>query len=81
MSKIPLQIAKRYFLFQGISYSQQGGWNDFSGTFNTVDEALQHRLPKSSSPPRWWQIVDQETLSIVDEYGGYGPYSGIARDM
>ena len=60
---------KRYLVFAGIDYYPAGGWNDFAGDADTLDEArqivnLERRRPRL--PARWWQIVDTTTLKVVE---------------
>lgn len=55
---------KKYALFAGSKYYPSGGWLDFQGSFDSVDEAqgsirLYHE---------WWQIVDLETGTVVHEF-------------
>jgi hypothetical protein len=46
---------KRYMLFAGDDYYPAGGWDDFIGSFDSVEDAM-------ASFPRdrydWWHIVD-----------------------
>ena len=53
---------KRYLLFYGDNYYPSGGWGDFHGSFDTIQEAQQVFL-KTDSPwkPDWYQIVDTTT--------------------
>ena len=59
---------KRYALFGGLDYYPGGGWEDFIGTFDTIEEATRAvsgsgGVPYESKPrdPDWWHIVDLTT--------------------
>lgn len=54
---------KKYILFYGDSYYPLGGWEDFGGTFDTVEKAKDYVL--SIIVCDWWHIVDTETMEIV----------------
>lgn len=53
---------KRYLLFMGYEYSYHGGWNDFIGDYNTLEEAKLYALNNKTD---WFQIVDITTNTIV----------------
>ncbi len=53
---------KRYLLFDGAIYYPFGGWSDFQGEFDTVDEAMQHSLPDEYT---WAHVVDTQLKQIV----------------
>lgn len=64
----------RYFLFAGHNYYPQGGWEDFKGSFSTVNEAHGYELElykisivEASGCGWWWHIVDSTRLSIIEE--------------
>jgi menaquinone-dependent protoporphyrinogen IX oxidase len=48
---------KRYLLFAGEDYYPRGGWSDFIGDFDTIDEAKNYKIEYID----WIQIVDLET--------------------
>lgn len=50
---------KRFLLFEGNNYYPYGGWDDFSSSFDTLEEAKAGFNPKKN----WHQIVDLETES------------------
>jgi hypothetical protein len=50
---------KRYLLFTGNQYYPSGGWSDFKGSFDTVEEAL------IETRGDWWHIVDSEIGTVV----------------
>lgn len=50
-----------FYLFTGNEYYPQGGFNDFKGRFNTLDEALSYKnklLPNGDDDYSWWHIVE-----------------------
>jgi len=51
---------KRYWLFAGDNYYPDGGWNDFVGTFDAVQDAMKHEkiTDKNVGSGRWFHIVD-----------------------
>jgi len=54
---------KRYLLFCGHFYYPSGGWDDFSGDYDTIEEAKKH------IEYEWNQIVDLETGEVFSEDG------------
>lgn len=52
-----LRALKRYLLFAGDIYYPGGGWSDFVGSFETIEDAREH-LPEFYD---WHQIIDTET--------------------
>jgi hypothetical protein len=50
---------KRYLLFCFDGYYPSGGWGDFVGTFDTIEEALKNRDRDH------YQVVDTETMKVV----------------
>lgn len=53
---------KRFLLFCGADYYPSGGWGDFVGDFETMEEALER---KNVINEEWFQIVDIETAEVV----------------
>ena len=53
---------KRYMLFAGWNYYPNGGWLDFGGSFETVEEAIQEAALLAIN---WWHVVDKQTDGIV----------------
>ena len=51
---------KRYMAFAGANYYPCGGWNDFIGFFDTVEEA------KEAARGDWRQVIDTETMEVCD---------------
>lgn len=46
---------KRYLVFIGDNYYPSGGWDDFAGYANNLEEA--HAIRDSSKDSEWCQIV------------------------
>ena len=44
-----------YLLFSGDKYYPSGGWQDFDGTYATLEYAIMYALDKNAG---WWHIVD-----------------------
>ena len=63
---------KRYMLFAYAGYYPSGGWNDFRGSFDSVDEALvalKSLDREEYSRAEFWHIIDSETLEYVEHKG------------
>ena len=66
---------KRYLLFSGYSYYPSGGWRDFKGSFDGLEEALQagHKCMQQPDPGctaadgPWCHVVDSATGEKVHE--------------
>lgn len=59
---------KRYLLFAGEEYYPSGGWNDFRGAFDTLEEArLAAFEPRGCEYGYWFHVVDTQTMKEVDE--------------
>lgn len=54
---------KRYLLFTGLTYYPLGGWHDWDGDFDTIEDA---KIYISSRRVDWWDIVDTETKEVVE---------------
>jgi hypothetical protein len=54
---------KRYLLFAGSFYYPAGGWSDFLGDFDSVDEA--HRSAPASDFDLL-EVIDTKTMKDVD---------------
>ena len=67
---------KRYLLFAGQSYYANGGWADWKGTFDTLEEAVAH-LTKLDID--WFHVIDIQTLKAVKFVEG--SYSGELPDF
>lgn len=55
---------KRYIVFAGSDYYPGGGWGDFRGDFDTLEEA--RALIKTLLDYDWQQIVDTFTKEEVE---------------
>ena len=63
---------KRYWLFGGEDYYACGGFHDYRGAFDSVDEAVQDALTRPlfykqimRGPVAWFHVFDSETQAIV----------------
>lgn len=63
-------MTKRYLVFAGYNYYPIGGWEDFYGAFETVEEAKDALLKEKSYYREWWHIVDLEINQIVEIHYG-----------
>lgn len=54
----------RYLLFGGDQYYPEGGWHDFRGGFDTVEEAWRG----AARGWDWWHIVDTSSGEIVEDH-------------
>lgn len=52
----------RYLAFCGDHYYPEGGWRDYVGAFDTVDEA---RAATAPAVKGWWQVVDRANACVV----------------
>lgn len=55
----------RYLTFSHNSWEPEGGWNDFVGDFELLDDAIEFLIEEHHGEDK--QIVDTETLEIVWE--------------
>lgn len=55
---------KRFLLFNGQCYYPGGGWDDFIGSFDSLDEA-KSVYGGSGGTFDWFQVVDLETGTVV----------------
>ena len=53
---------KRYLLFSGDEFYPCGGWNDFQGEYDTVEEAKEIAEKQGDD---WWQIVNFAAREII----------------
>lgn len=56
----------RYLLFGGDTYYPGGGWEDYRGGFDSVEDALRAAARGSD----WWHIVDLESGRIIEDQEG-----------
>jgi len=58
----------RYALFAGDDYYPNGGWQDFSGSYASLEEALAAgRAHLDENYGSWYQVVDLSVGSVVAE--------------
>lgn len=55
---------KRFLVFGGWTYYPGGGWDDFVGDFENVEDAIAATKDPSSRND-WWHIIDSETKQEV----------------
>lgn len=63
---------KRYLLFLGHTFDDLGGWNDFSGDFDSIGEAraVAAKLCKNERGEvflDWYQVVDSVEKMIIEQ--------------
>lgn len=54
----------RYLLFAGDEYYPAGGWQDYRGRYNSLNEAIKAAGKLTWD---WWQIVNLDTGKIILE--------------
>jgi hypothetical protein len=57
---------KQYLVFAGSDYYPSGGWKDFKGSFDSIDEAKKFLNTEELRSYDWWQIVDTTTQEVVE---------------
>jgi hypothetical protein len=59
----------KYLVFAGDVYEPEGGMSDFVGIAQSIDEAKEIVEKKQGLDKylAWWQIVDYQTLKIIEE--------------
>lgn len=88
---------KRYLLFRGETYYPNGGWEDFGGEFDSVDEAIcsmddrsyeysfreRGRVFSSKHTADWAHVVDASSGKVVAEamLSKYGPDISIWKEV
>ena len=55
---------KRFLLFTGDDYYPEGGWGDFGGDFDTIEEI---KRTEQYIVDDWNEIVDTKTMLVVKE--------------
>lgn len=55
-------MMKRYLLFTFYTYYPSGGWDDFVGSYRTIEEARTEAHGAQN-----WQIIDSDTGEKVEE--------------
>lgn len=61
--KVNIVDMTSYLLFCGETYYSLGGWRDFRGSFDSIEEAAFNFF--SSNDWDWMQVVDSESSSVV----------------
>jgi hypothetical protein len=56
---------KRYLLFCGHNYYPHGGWDDFIGSYDTLEEALEDITAE------WYHVIDGTNGQRVKEHHGF----------
>lgn len=63
------QAPKRYLVFAGDAYYPCGGWDDFVGRTDSLEDARAMRLRTNFrgqvAEHDWWQIVDTHTWTEI----------------
>lgn len=54
---------RKFLLFAGRNRGFNGGWDDFVGIYDTVEEAT--KITNSLDEESWFEVVSMETLTIV----------------
>jgi len=54
-------LLKRFLLFAGDNYYPRGGWDDFRGSYDSLEEAL--AAPRHND--NWWHVVDSHLGTVV----------------
>lgn len=57
----PVFKPKRFVLFAGSTYYPSGGWDDYAGSADTLQDALEvgEKIDED-----WWHVVDLETGEV-----------------
>jgi len=75
---------KKILLFAGHRYYPQGGAEDFEGSFDSIFYALEYLeayKPKYSNYVDYWaQMVDVETMEVIETYVNDGSGWGLYED-
>jgi hypothetical protein len=58
---------KRFLLFAGYDYYPHGGWNDFKGAFDTIEEAQTAftKFIQEDSGFTWGHILDTSKVKVI----------------
>ena len=54
---------KKYLVFAGCDYYPSGGWGDFIGSYDVLQDALIKVIQFKND---WYHIVDRDTMNIVE---------------
>lgn len=55
-----------FLVFTGMEYYPSGGWEDYAGTGNTLEEARAVAETKSDGSDDWYHIVDAVVGQVVE---------------
>lgn len=58
---------KRYLVFAYVTYNGNGGWNDFVGSFDELEQARKRKEEEEENSTVCSHVVDSEIGQIVDE--------------
>lgn len=62
---------RRFMLFAGYHYYPSGGWQDFVGFFDTLDEARKAAAnPETGYFATDYKVIDPEWIQIIDTETG-----------
>lgn len=56
---------KRYLGFAGPKFYAKGGWADFKGDFDTIDEAVRACETQDPDTGLWAHVVDTADLRVI----------------
>lgn len=59
---------ERYYLFAGMTYYPGQGWEDFRGSFETIEDAVQETVSLNFGMYSWFQVVDGATGVMVRQF-------------
>lgn len=60
---------KQYLLFAYPGYYPCGGWNDFCGEFDTVEDALLRLVDMDRDQAEFWHIIDSRSMNCIKGKG------------
>lgn len=60
------QSLKRFLLFAGEDCCPGGGWSDFRGSYDTVEETRRAWTARTQHYD-WWQVIDSTTGQHVED--------------
>ena len=66
---------KRFLIFAGDTYYPIGGWKDFRGSADTIDEAAD-MVYKIDGMVDWFHVVDSQTGRVIFDQEGKCVYAG-----
>lgn len=68
---------KRFLAFAGDYYYAMGGWGDFIGSFDSLDDAKAACVARKPESPsgHWGSVVDSETEAEVAQWQNNRPWA------